>query len=125
VSNIGALAFLEQLDPAGQAIVEEMRRGSPELVDWLVDALYGKLYQRKQLDLRTRLLLTVACVAGTGSMQPQVAYQSRLALLNGVSIDELYEVCFHVAIFAGFANAMNAMNTIRGVHESLASSGDQ
>lgn len=100
-------------DPEAGAVLGELKKGSPELVDFLIESLYGNLYQREGLDLKTRLLVTVACAASAGTMLPQVTYQSRFALLNGVKPQELFEVLFNVAVFSGFAHAMNAMNAVK------------
>jgi 4-carboxymuconolactone decarboxylase len=104
--------WLRRRDPAAEAIVDGLREGSPELVDLLMEVLYGKVFQRPTLDPRTKCLLAVACAAA-GGMAPQVRYQSRLALLSGVAAEELYDACFFVAAFNGLSHAMNAMNLIR------------
>lgn len=104
--------WLRRRDPAAEAIVAGLREGSPELVDLLMEVLYGKVFQRPSLDQRTKCLLAVACAAA-GGMAPQVRYQSRLALLSGVTAEELYDACFFVAAFNGLSHAMNAMNLIR------------
>src|SRR5436190_15144347 len=106
-----AIEFLRSLDPSGPAIVSEMRSVSAAITDELVGLLYGNIYQRPELTLRERLLVTVAAAAA-GCLQPQLAYQSRLALLNGVSEPELQELCLQVAVFCGFGPAVNAMHVI-------------
>lgn len=105
--------WLKAHDPEALDVLVELNSGCPELVDKLVKDLYEDLYQRSGLDLKTRLLITIACAASAGSMIPQVTYQSRLALLNGVSLQEIHEVLFHVAVFSGFSHAMNAMNATK------------
>jgi 4-carboxymuconolactone decarboxylase len=111
--------WLRTHDPEAIEVLHELKKGCPELVDLLIKHLYEELYQRRGLDLKTRLLLTVACAASAGTMLPQVTYQSRLALLNGVKREELYEVLFHVAVFSGFAHAMNAMNAIKAAISTI------
>jgi 4-carboxymuconolactone decarboxylase len=110
--------WLRRLDPAAEAIVAGLREGSPDLVDLLMEVLYGKVFQRPTLDPRTKCLLAVACAAA-GGMAPQVRYQSRLALLSGVTAEELYDACFFVAAFNGLSHAMNAMNLIRAAADEL------
>ena len=117
-SAAAGLEWLRQRDPAADAIVEDLRAGSTELVDLLLSVLYGSAFNRGGLELRTKCLLSVACAAA-GGLHPQIRYQTRLALLSGVSLEELYDVCFFVAAFNGLSNAMNAMNLIRTVHSEL------
>ena len=111
-------AWLRRRDPAAEAIVDGLREGSADLVDLLMEVLYGKVFQRPALDPHTKCLLAVACAAA-GGMAPQVRYQSRLALLSGVTAEELYDACFFVAAFNGLSHAMNAMNLIRAAAAEL------
>ncbi len=122
--HLDAYDWLLSRDPEALSVLNDLKSGCPELVDLLVQNLYGNLYQRVGLDLKSRLLITIACAASSGAM-PQVTYQSRLALLCGVTQEELYEVLFNVAIFSGFSNAMNAMNAIKTAIATVAFTKEQ
>lgn len=111
-------AWLHERDPSSTNVLEQLRAGCPELVDLLVEVLYGRAFSRSRLDARTKCLVAVSCAAA-GGFEPQVRYQTRLALLSGVSIDDLYEICFFVASFNGLSNAINAMNLMRVVHAEM------
>jgi 4-carboxymuconolactone decarboxylase len=123
-AQLGPEDFLRTLDAGGDGIVEHMRGISPAITETLVDLLYGKVYQRSALDLRSRFLISVAAVAACGDMAPQVAYQSKLALQNGVSFEELMEVLLQVSVFCGFARGVNAMKVVAAVRTSLAAASD-
>lgn len=111
------MQFLNEIDPSATPIVQNLRSIGPALVDALVDSLYGHVYQRQGLDLKTRLLVTVACVASVGDANPQLQYQASLALKHGVDVAEIQEVLLQVAVFCGFTRAINASCALQGVFE--------
>ena len=114
-----ALEFLKTLD---LEIYEAFNEGGslhPDLTNALLELLYGTLYQRGQLSLRERILVTIAILMSSGNMAPQLAAQTRIALKNGIKHEELMEIAFQISPFSGFANAINALNVVDSVVDTL------
>jgi 4-carboxymuconolactone decarboxylase len=114
-----ALEILKSLDPQLGQIFEEESSPCPELTEALIEYLYGNLYQRDQLSLRERLLVTIAILMSSGNMKPQLATQTQIALKNGIKREELMEVALQISVFCGFANAINAANIVDSVADSF------
>lgn len=114
-----AIDFLKSLDPDGPEIVARMNSVNSALSESLVERLYGDVYQRPALELRTRLLVTIGALAAGGDMKPQLIYQTKLAFLNGVTLDEVNEVLLQISVFSGFSRAVNAMNVVDALHKEM------
>ena len=114
------LDFLESLDPHGPASLHELRMKSADLVDALVDRLYGDVYQRDKLNLRERLLVTVAIAMVSEHMRRQLPYHCQMAIRNGVTGEELMEITQQVSVFCGFPAAITGMQVIDEVAERVA-----
>lgn len=85
----------------------------------MIEHLYGNLYQRSQLSLRERLLVTIAVLMSSGNMAPQLALQSQIALKNGIKSEELMEIALQISTFVGFATAINAVNIVDSVADTI------
>ena len=120
------LKWLKEKDPQAISVIESMALGSEELTGDLVRRLYGEQYSKSSyLSLREKLIAVLAITVSSGTMQPQTSYQSRLAFLCGLSDKEMYEICSLAAIFSGFSNSLNSMNTIRDSLANLKASNKQ
>jgi 4-carboxymuconolactone decarboxylase len=120
MSDIDAIEYLRSLDADGPRIVESLRAISPVLADTLLDLLYGNIYQRGTLTFRERVLISLASAAAAGGMEGQVLYQSKLAMRNGVTFDELMEVLLQISVFCGLSRGINAMHIIERARQALA-----
>ena len=77
-----------------------------------------------ELDAKTRCLCTVAALITSG--KPQVHGHIRAALAVGASRQEIADVITHVAFYAGFPSAGNAVRAAREVFAELdGQAGDQ
>ncbi|MBV9417420.1 MAG: carboxymuconolactone decarboxylase family protein [Solirubrobacterales bacterium] len=79
----------------------------------IVEFVFGEVYERSGLSLRDRELITVAMLAAIGAREPQLDVHLRGALNVGVTVQELREVVVHVAPYAGFPAAINAMRRLQ------------
>jgi 4-carboxymuconolactone decarboxylase len=100
----GSRAYLEQLDR--------------ELHRYIVEFVYGEIYDGDVLDPKTRALCTVAMLACLG--QPlQLGVYVRSARRQGASEEEIREVLRQVAVYAGFPSAWNALATTKRALEDF------
>jgi 4-carboxymuconolactone decarboxylase len=70
-----------------------------------------------ELDIKTRSLCTVAALIASG--KPQVHGHIRAALAIGASRQEIADVITHIAFYAGFPSAGNALRAAREVFAEL------
>lgn len=89
-----------------------------ELGDLTVDHVFGALWTRPGLDRRSRSLVTLGTLIALRA-DDELKYHFPIALRNGLSIEEIEEVIYHVAGYAGYPAAARARNVAReALHSS-------
>jgi 4-carboxymuconolactone decarboxylase len=91
---------------ADQALEKASELSRP-LQEMVTRFCFGEVWQRPGLDRKTRSLLTVAMLIGTGRMA-QLPAHIRGALANGVSREELRELILHAQLYCGIPAAVEA-----------------
>jgi 4-carboxymuconolactone decarboxylase len=78
------------------------------LDEFIVERIFGELWQREELDLRTRSLCTIAVLV-TAHM-PDAALRCHImgALANGATEGEIREVIVHTGLYAGVGVVVSA-----------------
>src|SRR5579862_3901608 len=89
---------------------------SPKLVSLTDDVLFGDVWQRPELSLRDRSLITVAALIAGGHSE-QLPFHLNKAKENGLTEKELKEVITHLAFYAGWPKAMSATTVAKQVFE--------
>jgi 4-carboxymuconolactone decarboxylase len=71
-----------------------------KFIDVATETVFGALWSRPGLDLKTRTLICVVSDAATGR-EPELAIHLRMALRQGWTEDELIEVLLHLSGYVG------------------------
>src|SRR5712671_2214526 len=71
-----------------------------KFIDVATETVFGALWTRPGLDLKTRTLICVVSDAATGR-EPELAIHLRMALRQGWTEDELTEVLVHLSGYVG------------------------
>ncbi|MFC4564811.1 carboxymuconolactone decarboxylase family protein [Nocardiopsis mangrovi] len=87
---------------------------APKLVQLTDDVLFGDVWERPELSPRDRSLVTVATLAALHRTE-QLGFHLKLALDNGLTVEELAEAITHLAFYAGWPAAMTAVNQLHGI----------
>ena len=87
----------------------------PKLADLTDNVLYGDVWQRPGLSQRDRSLITVAALIALNRPEQLRAHLER-ARANGITKDEIIEVITHLAFYADWPNAVNAVAIAREVY---------
>ena len=97
----------------GQEIMEQLFGFEPKpsnalknISELTNDYLFGVIWDRPNLKLRDRVMITAAIVAALGRERNLEGYLHG-ALNLGLTRDEIMEVMIHVAHYAGWAAGMN------------------
>jgi len=101
-------------DGPGQ-IADEIAEVAPDFARMTIEFLFGDLYSRAGLDLRTRELAAVAALASLGRLAHLRAHVGA-ALHVGCTAEEVVEILMQTAIHAGFPPALDAL---AGCHDLL------
>ncbi|HXJ78394.1 MAG TPA: carboxymuconolactone decarboxylase family protein [Candidatus Methylomirabilis sp.] len=85
-----------------------------KFIDVATETVFGTLWTRPGLDLKTRTLVTLVSDAATGRL-PELAIHLRMALRQGWTEDELTEVLIHLMGYVGAPLTRDALLTARDV----------
>ena len=81
---------------------------SPDFERAVMGFIGGEVWSRPNLDLRTRSLCSIAILTALGRINA-LDLNLRMAINNGATKEEIVEVFFQVAIYAGFAASWDGL----------------
>ncbi len=95
-----------------------------KFIDLASETVFGTLWTRVGVDLKTRTLVTVVADASTGR-EPELAIHLRMARRQGWSEDELIEVLLHLMGYVGAPLVRDAMLVATKVFAEMRAEGPQ
>lgn len=104
-------AALPGVFPEGEVDLRDGRLGE-ELVDIGLTSVWGAIWAREGLAPRDRSLVTLGLLIALGA-ETELKTHVRVALTNGLTRDEIAEVIYHAAGYAGFPRAVAARTAAR------------
>jgi len=90
---------------------------SQGLVDYTGDLLFHDLWLRPDLAPRDRSLATVSALIAA-SQVAQIPFHLNRAMDNGLTKAQASELLTHLALYAGWSNAMSAVPVVKSVFEA-------
>jgi 4-carboxymuconolactone decarboxylase len=106
--------------PDDQTSLRDGEFGS-ELTELALDHVFAAFWGRPGLDRRSRSLVTLGALIALRASD-ELEFHIPMALRNGLTIEELEEVVYHSASYAGYPAAVSARGIARKV---LGSQADQ
>jgi 4-carboxymuconolactone decarboxylase len=94
------------------AATSELDRG---FQDWITENVWGGIWTRPGLDLKTRSMLTIAILGALN--HEELELHLRAARNTGVTPPEVAEVLLHVAAYAGVPAANRAFKLAKSIYE--------
>jgi 4-carboxymuconolactone decarboxylase len=112
----GLEAFHDMIPGLLPEAVASFRDGgfADELAELSIDHVFGALWTRPGLDRRSRSLVTLGALIALRATD-ELNIHFSVALRNGLTQDELSEVVYHVAGYAGYPAATAARGVGRRV----------
>lgn len=91
--------------------------------DYAIDAVFGGLWARPGLDLKTRTL--ICCITDTATARwPELKIHLQMARRQGWTEDELSEALLHCAGYVGLPSVREAMIVARETFEAMQEAGE-
>lgn len=115
----GTKKINELMEGADQGILKGLGKVAPDLGNYVLEFVFGDLYSRPGLDLKTKQILTITILATLGNAKPQLAYHIKCALNIGITRQEIIDIMIHIAGYAGFPAALNGTNTAKEIFAEL------
>jgi 4-carboxymuconolactone decarboxylase len=117
--RLGEEKIREILGQSGDQVRRNLADLAPDLATFILEIVYGEIYQGHSLDAKSRQIATVAALAALGNAQPQLRTHIAGALNCGCSRAEIVEIMMQVAAFAGVPAAINGVDAARAVFTQL------
>jgi 4-carboxymuconolactone decarboxylase len=96
--------------------LEELKAISPELQDFVVSYLFGTIYDRPGLDLKTRSICTISALIGMGQTQ-QLQGHIKSGLRLGLTREEVIEIILQLQVYAGLPRGLEAIRVAQKVFD--------
>lgn len=93
----------------GERVIESLQDVAPDLGRYVVEFVFGEIYQRPVLDLRQRELLTITALTTLGGAEPQLEVHINAGLNVGLIAGEVVEGILHCIPYTGFPRVLNAI----------------
>ncbi|MBS9477425.1 carboxymuconolactone decarboxylase family protein [Ancylobacter radicis] len=100
---------------SGAQVMDSLGDIAPDFARYIFEFGYGDIYARPGLDLRTRLIATVAGLVCLGHAERELEVHIGSALNVGASREEVVEAIMQMALYAGFPAALNALMVAKRV----------
>jgi 4-carboxymuconolactone decarboxylase len=94
-----------------RAVNDELGTVAPKFVQLTNGVVFDDLWRRSDLSLRDRSLVTIAALAAMGDDE-QIDVYVRRGLESGLTRSQITEALTHLAFYAGWARATNAMTAM-------------
>jgi 4-carboxymuconolactone decarboxylase len=105
----------QMFGPAGSdRALETASEHARPLQEMVTRFCFGEIWQRPGLDRKTRSLLTLSMLIGTGRFM-QLPAHLRGAVANGATAEELRELVLHSQLYCGIPSAVEAMVALESV----------
>lgn len=104
----GLKRLLAMEGDVGNAVVEKMKHISPDFTRYLLEFVFGEVYARPGLDIKTKEAVTIAGMITLGApLQLKVHVKAALNLC--FTEQEIIEMILQLAPIVGFVRAMDAL----------------
>jgi 4-carboxymuconolactone decarboxylase len=109
---------IQELSPnSPKKILNNLENIAPDLARYVLEFIFGDLYTRPGLDIKTKQMITITSLATLGNAKPQLMYHIRAALNLGITQQEIIDIMTHIAGYAGFPAALNGVAVAKEVFE--------
>lgn len=88
---------------------------APEFAHFNDDILFGENWNNKDIDLKTRCIITVVALMSSGVTDSSLIYHLENAKKNGVTQKEISAVITHTAFYAGWPKGWAVFNMAKQV----------
>lgn len=110
---------LKEVDgSAGENVVKSLKDIAPDFADLLIEFPFGDVYSRKELDLKSREIATIAALTAMGNAIPQLKVHIQAGLNVGLTKKEIVEIIMQMSVYSGFPSALNGLFAAKEVFEN-------
>lgn len=110
---------LAKIDGAGgEAVLASLHDIAPDLGKYIVEFAFGDIYDRKELSLQEREMITLASLLTAGGCEAQLEVHIAGALHVGIAKEKIIEIFIQCIPYTGFPKVLNAVFTAQKVFDN-------
>lgn len=110
------MEILETISPgAGERVKDGLGEIAPDMVNYLMEFVFGEISARPGLNMKLREITAVAALTAIGNAPNQLKVHIKGALNSGCSREEIVEVIMQVLVYAGFPAALTGIRIAKEV----------
>ncbi|HEX3782094.1 MAG TPA: carboxymuconolactone decarboxylase family protein [Pseudonocardiaceae bacterium] len=110
------LAAMAEIDgDAGSKVLDALQDIAPDLARYFIEFTFGEIYPRPGLSRKHREIVTIAACTALGTAAAALKTHIHGLLNVGGTRREVVETLLHLAFYAGFPAALNAIGAAREV----------
>lgn len=110
------MEILETISPgAGERVKDGLGEIAPDMVNYLMEFVFGEISARPGLNMKLREITAVAALTAIGNAPNQLKVHIKGALNSGCSREEIVEVIMQVLVYAGFPVALTGIRIAKEV----------
>lgn len=94
---------------------DELGEFAPDFAHFNDDILFGENWNNKDIDIKTRCIITVVSLMSQGITDNSLKYHLQNAKNNGVMQKEIAAIITHAAFYAGWPKAWAVFNLTKEV----------
>lgn len=98
-----------------EKVIKNYEKIAPDVSDYIMDFVFGEIYNRPKLDFKTRQVVTLTALLTQGDTDHQLQTHIKGAISFGWSEDELIEMFIQAIPYVGFPRVLNAINSAKRV----------
>ena len=111
---------LNEISPgAADRTVASLNDIAPDMVNYLMEFVFGEISSRPGLDMRAREITAVAALTALGTAPTQLKVHIKGALNCGCNREEVNEVIMQTLVYAGFPAALTGLRLAKECFEEL------
>ena len=89
---------------------------APRFAHYNDDILFGENWNDKNIDLKTRCIITVVALMSSGIVDNSLKYHIENAKKNGVTKEEMASIITHTAFYVGWPKGWAVFNIAKEVY---------
>lgn len=110
---------LKKIDgKGGEAVIQSLETISPDLGKYIIEFVFGDIYERNGLSLQEREMITLASLLTVGGCEPQLEVHINGALNVGIAPEKIIEIFLQCIPYTGFPKVLNAVSVAKKIFEN-------
>lgn len=103
---------------SAKGVMESLENIAPDVRKYIFEFAFGDIYNRPELDLKQREMVTITSLLTQGDTRNQLKVHINGSLNVGLTQEEIIETFIHCLPYVGFPKVLNAINVAKEVFET-------